>query len=445
VDYNYIFSDFTDRASDIKVTSTANQYVARARIDDAQFTKTAAGHTCSVLADLIDIAAAVFISDWLLPRRVDESYKVDITLPIRNSQFFNQSWIIKELKDLLRWYTDDVWHFKFQPRNSLGRVTERCRKMVLSGPGSVEVALWSGGLDSLAGLCGRIVENRCNRHLLFGSGSNNQVQFRQSEVVQELHLRGYRQARLIQLPIRLSYPDDKAKPPTNDMFRARGFTFKLLGGVCALLEGQQTLHIYENGYGAINLPFTAAEVGLAHTRSVHPLSLLKLGAFLSKVTGRPFKYHNPYLFTTKAQMCSSVIDHRELAYSTITCDGRYRQRDMPIQCGYCSSCLLRRIALLTALGEDKTEYVATHGTEEPAAHSSLHFKAMDLQADELQQMLSGPSPWHNLLMRYPSLRELSVELTNHTMLSKEEVRGNLIRLYQTHVAEWMPIRHKLKV
>jgi hypothetical protein len=65
------------------------------------------------------------------------------------------------------------------------------------------------------------------------------------------------------LQYKIHYPDAQ-KPPTNDLFRARGLVFKLLGAVCAYLEKQQALYIYENGFGAINLPYRLSEKNMLH-------------------------------------------------------------------------------------------------------------------------------------------------------------------------------------
>ena len=97
-----------------------------------------------------------------------------------------------------------------------------------------EVALWSGGLDSLAGICGRLASQPEKRFTMVSSGTNTQVQGKQSDIARWLYSRYPGKTKLIQIPINLAYPQDR--PATNDAFRVRGFTFKILGAVCALLE-----------------------------------------------------------------------------------------------------------------------------------------------------------------------------------------------------------------
>lgn len=101
----------------------------------------------------------------------------------------------------------------------------------------------------------------------------------------------------------------------------------LLGSAYACLEGQaRALAVYENGIGAINLPFRASEVGLEHTRSVHPLSMCCVSQFVSMLIGEPFLVHNPFLWSTKAEMCRVLdeLDVSDIAWETVSCDCPYR-------------------------------------------------------------------------------------------------------------------------
>lgn len=443
MDYTYVFSDFIDVRSQVQVINhrTGEAYCVHVHINDAEFRKTDEGWLTPLLADLVDLAASIYVSDWLLPKSQHKRYDIGVVLPLRNPLHFSRKWVIDELQKLLQWYTDDNWHFEFTLRNCRGRETENHAKFPLFSD-LTEVALWSGGLDSLAGLCGQIQTRTAPQYTLFGTGSNTTIQGKQADIACRLKST-YPQIKLIQLPIQLQYPDKK--PPSNDTFRARGFVFKLLGAICSCLERQSMLHIYENGFGAINLPFTLSETGIAHTRSVHPISLIKTGKFLSQLLGIQFEYKNPYLFSTKAQICNSIRLHSDLAFDTVSCDGRYRQPDQPTQCGSCSSCLLRRMALLIALGGDRTKYVITDGIVTQPLLQRSYFEAMDFQVDALNKIFSSEEPWLSLLQRYPDLRKLQNSLTREDGKSNILVQDCLLHLYQSHANEWGQVQHLLKV
>lgn len=444
MDYQYRFGDFTDDSQEVRITDqrTSETFTVGARLGDAAFRNTHAGCLSSILADVVDLAASIFISDWLLPRKLHNRHSVCVELPVRHPRLFSYANVQNELHGLLQWYTGDDWHFEFRSREARGRASEQQPALPLPSA-DTEVALWSGGLDSLAGLYGRIANQSASQFTLLGTGSSTQMLGKQEEIFSGLREMGVHNVKLIQIPIWLSYPG--RRPRSNDLFRARGLVFQLLGAVCALLEGQHVLHIYENGFGAINLPFTKAETGLSHTRSVHPLSILGTSALLEKLFDSPFHYCNPYQFVTKTQMVAALKEQADLAFSTVSCDGRYRQAEQPSQCGHCSSCLLRRMALLNVLGQDETEYAVARrsGTSSPA--HGAHFRAMDYQVSKLKEILASAEPWRHLQYRYPGLRTLVIKLARDSGESESQLEGLLLDLYRSHVNEWESTRQLLQV
>ncbi|MCB9134264.1 MAG: hypothetical protein H6636_02490 [Anaerolineales bacterium] len=433
--YCYIFPDLTEKYEELKVIDNLNskEYIVKVRVNDAQFANTSSDYV-SLLADLVDLATSVYVSDWILPRKIRETFDVHVVLPLRNPNLFMEPSIYEELTNLLRYYTDDNWDFEFVKRKKKPRGVEEKRKLLWPSE-SPDVALWSGGLDSLAGLVNRIQNNNRPQFTLFGTGGNDQILGKQNEIIRDVRFKFAAQLNLIQVPLDIKYPS--VAPPTNDIFRARGFTFKLLGAVCALLEGQNSLYIYENGFGAFNLPFTPAENGISHTRSVHPIALIKMGKFISKIFNGPFRFQNPFLFSTKGEMCLDLIDYSDLAFETISCDGRFRQTDQPSQCGYCSSCLLRRVSLLVALGKDYTEYVVTNGNLSLALVERGHFEAMNYQVGKLIECFEAQNPWESFLSLYPNMRNFARQIALEQEVSIASIQHRILRLYRTYTEEWM--------
>jgi len=192
------------------------------------------------------------------------------------------------------------------------------------------------------------------------------------------------------------------------------------------------------------LPFRESEVGLDHSRSVHPLSLLHMSNLVSHILGRSFVFRNPFLFQTKAQMCSVLAQYNviDLAFLTITCDRLHRER--PIQCGCCSSCLLRRQAL-AALGiEDRTEYLVTSHQAYVSSNRSFdsnHLRAMLYQVDILRSLLNSVDPWHSLLKGYPILQEIADQVARQEALAPVVPVEQLLQLYQCYVHEWDSVQH----
>lgn len=299
----------------------------------------------------------------------------------------------------------------------------------------VEVALWSGGLDSLAGLLNRTATDSIgSRYVLFGTGGNSYIHSVQRRVFNSVKQQTSSGLSLIQLPFRLSGTNGL---PKNRYCRSRGFVFLLLGAVCSELQGQDHLYLYENGIGAINLPFRSSEVGVDHTRAVHPTSLLKLGACVSQIFGKPFVFCNPFLFWTKAQMCQILKGNKcAIIAETITCDRRHRQKYF--QCGWCSSCLLRRQALAVAGIQDPTRYVVPHSRPAKAAEHA-YFLAMQQQYEGFDRLFASPAPCSDFMRSFTGLLDFTEPLAKQVGKPEHELQEQILRLYQRYTQEWKQI------
>jgi hypothetical protein len=346
----------------------------------------------------------------------------------------------EHLERRLYWFTGDVWAFEFVEFGKQRRFAERQLPLWAAPQHEVpvEVALWSGGLDSLAGLCNRVAQNSAERYLLFGGGGNFVVHAIQRQIADAVQRRlPQRDISLTQLAI---HQRGMAYLPRDDRPRARGPVFMLLGAAFALLEGQHSLMIYENGIGAINLPFRASEVGLDHTRAVHPLSLLYLSEFVSQVVGEDFIFDNPFLFWTKAQMCRVLeeLNVVDIGRMTTSCDRRPHKQTK--ECGQCSSCLLRRQAFAAAGLSDRTEYLVQKETGR-SLHRLLersHLPAMRFQINRLRHRLGQPDAWNNLARQHPSLlADLVARISNASGMAQEEISDQILSLLQTYTNEWM--------
>ena len=310
----------------------------------------------AIIADIIDLAVAIHTSDRLAPQNLNEKERyLHVILPVRHPESLSAEPFQTKLKELLYWATGSQWVFEFQKRKAIGRPVEQ-QLLFATEPKGYEVALWSGGLDSLAGLYTRLKMYPEQPFALFGTGSDNNVYALQKRVANETQSIFPKRSYLFRLRL------ENGMRQQNKFSRARGVVFTLLGAACAYLMGQQTLHVYENGIGAINLFYRKSAVGLDHTRSVHPLTLLMVGDMVSELLGEKFQIQNPFLFWTKAQMCRALAEdgRSDLASLTMSCDSKHRKSEQPTQCGYCSSCVLRRQALAAANIEDKTPYIVLH-------------------------------------------------------------------------------------
>ncbi|NJL00570.1 MAG: hypothetical protein HC910_08375 [Spirulinaceae cyanobacterium SM2_1_0] len=409
----------------------------RIAVDDSEFSYRTQKEFPSIVADIIDLAVAIHAADRLISQSLrQQQTKIHIVLPIRHPEILNQSSFQNKLSSFLEWATGSRWIFEFSKRVDLGRFVEQQPLLASSDPYIDEVVLWSGGLDALAGLYTHLKENRQISFMLFGTGSNDNAYARQKQIFQALLPSFPNRLNLCRVPIRFSESNLHIK---NKIPRARGVVFTLLGAACTYLMGQKVLYLYENGIGAINLPYRKSAVGLDHSRSVHPLTLLRVSDLMSEIMGEEFRVRNPFLFWTKAEMCQQLSEdaRHDLPPLTKSCDSPHRKQ--PIQCGYCSSCILRKQALAASQIEDRTHYIVPHGIR-PVGDIRLHRQNMLAQVSTLKRLLNYSEDaiprWESLTRRFPDLDDIVDRTHGMESLTPPEMRKNLIRLYQTYVLEW---------
>jgi len=444
LDYTYTFDHIGEqlKKGQLRLTDHATNQTrtVRVAVDDYKLPFKHNQATPPLLADLTDLAAAVHIADRLSKNQKDMPRRMLIRLPIRQSDILDQPFIHHKLQKLLYWFTEDEWSFEFLPYTKDGRSSELrpCLPLPQATAYPTRVVLWSGGLDGFAGLYQQLKREQQVCYTLFGTGGNDMIAHAQRCTAAAIGRLFPRRTKLVQLPLRLSESRTIQK---SSSARSRGFVFMLLGAVYAYQEGQSTLYIYENGIGAINLPFRASEVGLDHSRSVHPLSLHYMGELLSSILGGPFSFQNPFLFQMKAQMCREPLfaDAAEGVFKlTISCDSRHRKR--PIQCGYCSSCLLRQQAIAVQGIADETSYQITDALRGKRKRSyGTHYYAMLAQVQMMRKLLASPDPWERMAQHYKHghLEDIAEKMSEQECDVKEQI----LHLYQTYVREWESVKH----
>jgi hypothetical protein len=445
--YTLEFSSILSKSSNVRIInhSEGDEYNVGISVadQDFQYLRVEQGFP-EIIADLIDLAVAIHASDRLISQPLDEKQAyIHVVLPVRHPEKMNTHEFQAKLEDLLGWATGSRWSFDFQNRTAPERLTEQ-QQILPSVHRKREVILWSGGLDALAGLYTRL-KSSSESFMLFGTGSSDNIYARQEDVFNALCPLFPNRLNLCRVPIRFSESNLHQK---NKISRARGVVFALLGGACAYLMGQRILHVYENGIGAINLPYRKSAVGLDHSRSVHPLTLLKVSDTISELLEERFKVENPFQFWTKAEMCKTLAEDQknDLVALTMSCDSPHRQQ--PIQCGYCSSCILRKQSLAASVLKDTTQYIVPHANP-PAGDTTKHLNHMLAQISTLRGLLKSTNDpnvqWMALTQRFPELDDIVDRLATPGNIQPVDMQKNLIRLYQTYVAEWNTIESQILV
>ncbi len=436
LDYTYAFRSIADGFNQVDIInhnklSTKSLLVS---IKDFALFYVSNRQLPAIVADLVDLACAIHVVDCTSLQKDDMPSRIHLTLPVRHSEILSKTSIHEKLQSVLDWYTGNQWSITFTNYTKRGRTPELQNFLIKNQEHPTTVALWSGGLDALAGLYHQLRNDSISHYTLLGAGNNNIIFSTQTKVAKRIQEKFPNRTQLIQLPIRLNQSKTVTK---NFNQRARGLVFILLGIACSYQLAQNTLHLYENGIGAMNLPFTKAEVGLDHSRSVHPLSLHYISDLIHDILGEPFSIYNPFLFSTKAQMCSLLQQHAQtdLIFQTITCDRRHRKE--VAQCGYCSSCLLRRQALAAQGIGDQTRYVSTElFNKQQIIPDATYYNAMLFQVEDLRTLLQQPNPWQCLSKNYSYLQETIDRICGGDEAAKESMKIKFLHMYEHYIHEW---------
>lgn len=412
----------------------------RASINDWRAISSRGLQPTSAISDLIDLAVSIDVADRWAKAKKGFSRTINVRLPVRTDEVLSSPEVLETLHQMLFWFTGDNWAFEFVPHTSDGRRSERQSTMMKPNNACIEteVALWSGGLDALAGLCNRAEQGCAERFVLVGTGAKPAIWGLQNKVYRSLREHVQFVMEPVRLQIELSGTRQSGLRNAN-LNRARGAVFLLLGSAYALLEQQTALAVYENGPGALNLPFRASEVGLDHSRGVHPLSLVWISQLVSSIAGKQFVVHNPFIGRTKAEMCRVLEKMNLSAVAGITqsCDRSPRSK-IP-QCGTCSSCILRRQALLASGIPDTSNYLIHEGTDQQRKKylAESHLPYMMFQAHNLRQILDSEGAWDDLMYKHPTLLgDIPMRLPASVRRSGSDFAAELVEVLRRYAHEW---------
>lgn len=431
---------------------------AEYHLDDESLSKAFTRTLPPDLADLVDVAMSVYLADRVVrrrPRGLDPSelgWKRRLTLrvPVRLLDRWHKPEIEDALRRCLAFLTEDAWDFEFVAREHGGRASE-CQQFLLPTALTppVEVALFSGGLDSLAGACASLTESSGGSLVLLSGATHPRLRKLVDELARKTHATAVRECHTVIVPFRLRQP--AAEYNTNERSqRSRGFLYGALGAVAAILAGGHEVLVYENGIGAINLPYSPAQFGSHSTRSTNPVALSYLAEFLRLVTNRPLEFRLPNLLSTKAEICARLgsTGLRAAIRQSVSCDGFPLRSARAAQCGVCTSCLLRRQSLWAAgLGDEDPGPLYFYDLSAPPGDlddERWHpLRDMLGQVDTFRRALACYRPWDALAGEFPMLKEIAWNLEDRGLVaSAEEAQNELMSLIGRYCTEWdeFPIR-----
>ena len=386
------------------------------------------------LVDLLRIATAIYVVDRISPRdRTHNDYGWHRSLSMDVEVFDIDFWHRGEVSDCLRRCIDflsgDSWDVHFT-RAPLTFDPELLPFNPGWKPRSDEptVCLFSGGLDSAAGLVRRIKvrgdQGIIPMLVMHQSGQRRAVK---DQIALINFALGVDLEELI-LPFWMRSPEHLGKDEESQ--RSRSFLFCSAAGVLAVLVEARAIEMMEAGIGAINWPLMAGMVGSKATRSSHPTFLRRFSQLLQLVTHRDLQIDLPHRYLTKAELVESLHETglTDMATKTTSCV-HYPLRDSQAkQCGTCPACIFRRQALLVA------------GIHEPA-HSYKHNLFGRTDYDPSDENLRAFLMQVNKLSTLDRSDEMPNSLKRHFratgVIDDDQIPAPLIDLYRRYRREWL--------
>lgn len=366
--------------------------------------------------DLARIGAAIYIADRLMQRPpLRPSYYPSRNLQLRFEVSDPDFWreIESHVRAPLQFLSDDQITLEFDYAAS---PPPRWVNLPLFKEDCDVLALYSGGLDSAAGLVKRVAD------------SNQQVLTVNVEHQPHQRKRIGDQIRSLPVDLRLRVMPTFTRatlinaPPIKNQEttqRLRSFFFCALAGAVASRVGIDVIEVFENGIGAVNLPpMEGMFCGGLATRGAHPHFLRLMSQLVSKVGGRITVFKLPFKWWTKGEMVRYAIERGAEAVlaQTVSCvHYPLRQLGPAKQCGRCPGCL-GHLQAMYAAGSSATATSFAHSPSDMAnliGPDAAHFRAIAAQVHDLRLLQAGK--------RFDSLRlhlESSGAITTSDTLEK---------------------------
>jgi len=295
---------------------------------------------------------AIYVVDRL-SRRDRRSAKrgptrdIELTVEVSELDFWQSKPVGTLLRRACELLSDDRWDITFATPDGAARPRQRFLDFGVSD--TPLVCLYSGGLDSAAGLATQLRDRRARTVAVTAYHQAGQ----QARVLSQLgclRARYGRELHPVIVRTTLIRPPRLSEQELTQ--RCRSLLFAALGGAAACATGASRVEVYESGVGAINLPLMSGmQVGGRSSRGCHPGFLRDMTELVSLVAQRPIPFELSFRQNTKAEVVRTLAEDslEHLASDTVSCTHYpLRERGAAKQCGVCAACIGRRQAIITA-------------------------------------------------------------------------------------------------
>jgi hypothetical protein len=353
------------------------------------------------LVDLLRIASSFYVVDRLVKRRPKGTARthcraIGMGVAVLDGDFWKQGEVRDVIQEAVEFVSGDFWDIDFVQDSSSIYGSRR----FLPDPyadSSPLVCLYSGGLDSAAGLAGRMSESPGRPVLPVHVWHQPRQGYLVRKQFKLLRCRFGVPVDPLIVRVAMMWNPPLHRTQEENTQRCRSFLFTSLGAIAAIMHGQRVVEVFESGIGAINLPLMAGMVGPMTTRSAHPKFLRLMSRLASLVADGEVEFRLPFFDKTKGEVVRNLVQVRleDLARLSASCVHYPLRHSRYKQCGVCPACIFRRQAMVVA-GIAELEGTYKHdflGSPRRASRIPpkrlIHLKAFLLQVASLKNVFAG--------------------------------------------------------
>lgn len=304
--------------------------------------------------DLLEIAGYIFAADRYCSRGSNLanelhrwSREFDFHFKVRDLEFWRKEEIQKLLNDALKFMTGDhnykFTFYKAEPDFPTSLFDNE--DFIPDHPENCKIVLFSGGIDSLAGVIELINETDSEIWLASHQSGSTKIKRTQRKLFEAIEEKypGRCKHYKYQCGLSVDTSNDESQRTRPLLYMATAFTL-------ARAYKQNEITVYENGITSINLPETQDLMNGRASRTTHPKTIVLLEKLFRKIADEPFHIHHPYLLKTKTEVVEFLkkYDALDLLNSSVSCSGTRKNMSDFTHCGECGQCIDRRFAVYAA-------------------------------------------------------------------------------------------------
>jgi 7-cyano-7-deazaguanine synthase in queuosine biosynthesis len=311
--------------------------------------------------DLLEIAGYIFAADRESSRGKSDNVEYHswsrtfhIHIKVRDYKFWNRPEVQYLLNDILCFITGDKeYKFTFYqgqpdfPTNLFDN-----DKFALDTKKKLTIALFSGGLDSLAGIIERLETTKDKICLISHQSGQPSVKKTQNNLYEAINTLYPNRSKHYKFHCGLSHIKS-----IDETQRTRSFLFTAMAFAIAHTYKQDRIYVYENGITSLNFAKTQDMMNSRASRTTHPKTIALLEKFYILFGGKKIKIEHPYLFSTKTDIVKIIKKYKrvKLLDSAVSCSSTRNRPENHTHCGVCSQCIDRRFAVYSSEVEKNDE------------------------------------------------------------------------------------------